>query len=90
MGIVSQRLIPRLSGGRIPAYEIMITNSAIRNLIREDKVYQIDLVIETSIQERMMSLNRCLAGLVKQGEISLDNAQIHSLNPSELATLLSH
>ena len=89
VGIVSQRLIPRLSGGRIPAYEIMITNSAIRNLIREDKVYQIDLVIETSIQERMMSLNRCLANLVKQGEISLENAQLHSLNPAELATLLS-
>lgn len=89
LGIVSQRLIPRLSGGRIPAYEIMITNSAIRNLIREDKVYQIDLVIETSVQEKMVSLNRCLAGLVRGGEISLESAQRHSLNPNELATLLS-
>ncbi len=70
LGIISQRLIPRLSGGRIPAYEIMITNSAIRNLIREDKIYQIDLVIETSIQEKMISLNRSLSNLVKQGEIS--------------------
>ncbi len=89
LGIVSQRLIPRLSGGRIPAYEVMITNSAIRNLIREDKIYQIDLVIETSIQEKMISLNRSLANLVKQGEISLKSAQQHSLNPNELATLLS-
>ncbi len=89
LGIVSQRLIPRLSGGRIPGYEIMITNSAIRNLIREDKTYQIDLVIETSVQEKMISLNRCLANLVRQGEISLESAQTHSLNPNELATLLS-
>lgn len=89
VGIVSQRLIPRLSGGRIPACEVMLTNSAIRNLIREDKTYQIDLVIETSSQEKMISLNRSLATLVRQGEISLENAQMHSLNPSELGTLLS-
>jgi twitching motility protein PilT len=89
VGIVSQRLIPRLSGGRIPACEVMITNSAIRNLIREDKIYQIDLVIETGIQEKMISLNRSLATLVRQGEISLENAQMYSLNPAELGSLLA-
>ncbi|HOX21397.1 MAG TPA: type IV pilus twitching motility protein PilT [Candidatus Paceibacterota bacterium] len=89
VGIVSQRLIPRLSGGRIPACEVMITNSAIRNLIREDKIYQIDLVIETGIQEKMISLNRSLAALVRQGEISLESAQMYSLNPAELGSLLA-
>jgi len=89
VGIISQRLIPRLSGGRIPACEVMITNSAIRNLIREDKIYQIDLVIETGIQEKMISLNRSLANLVRQGEISLENAQMYSLNPAELGSLLT-
>ncbi len=89
VGIVSQRLVPRLNGGRVPACEVMITNSAIRNLIRDDKVYQIDLVIETSIQERMISLNRSLATLVKQSEISLETAQAYSLNPAELANLLA-
>ncbi|MGB9848058.1 MAG: type IV pilus twitching motility protein PilT [Minisyncoccia bacterium] len=89
VGIVSQRLVPRLNGGRIPACEVMITNSAIRNLIRDDKVYQIDLVIETSIQEKMISLNRSLATLVKQSEISLETAQAYSLNPAELANLLA-
>ncbi|MBI2594927.1 MAG: PilT/PilU family type 4a pilus ATPase, partial [Candidatus Colwellbacteria bacterium] len=53
VGIVSQRLVPRIEGGRIPASEVMFINSAIRNLIRENKIYQIDLVIETSIQEGM-------------------------------------
>jgi len=88
VGIVSQRLIPRIGGGRIPAVEIMITNSAIKNLIRERKIYQIDLVIETSVQEGMISLNRSLVNLVKRKEISLEVAESYSLNPSELRILL--
>lgn len=88
VGIVSQRLIPRIDGGRVPACEIMFVNSAIRNLIREKKIYQIDLVIETSLQEGMTTLNRSLAGLVKRREISLENAELYSSNPSELRILL--
>ncbi len=88
VGIVSQRLIPRVGGGRIPALEVMLTNAAIRNLIREKKIYQIDLVIETSMQEGMVSLNRSLVSLVKRQEISLEQAEAHSLNPSELRILL--
>ncbi len=88
VGIVSERLIPRIDGGRIPACEIMIANPAIRNLIRERKTYQIDLVIETNSQEGMITLNRSLADLVKRREISLENAETYSLNPSELRILL--
>lgn len=88
VAIVSERLVPRLGGGRTPVCEIMIVNSAIRNLIREKKAYQIDLVIETSLQEGMMTLNRALASLVKRKEISLENAELYSQNPSELRILL--
>ncbi len=88
VAIVSQRLVPRISGGRIPATEIMIVNPAIRNLIREKKVYEIDLVIETSLQEGMISLNRSLVNLVRNKEISLENAELYSLNPAELRILL--
>ena len=88
VGIVSERLIPRIKGGRVPACEIMITNPAVRNLIRERKAYQIDLVIETSSQEGMITLNHSLANLVKKGEISLENAEMYSLNPGELRILL--
>lgn len=88
VAIISERLIPRVDGGRIPACEIMITNPAIRNLIRERKTYQIDLVIETSMQEGMVTLNRSLANLVKAKEISMDNAETYSLNPAELRILL--
>jgi twitching motility protein PilT len=88
VGIVSERLIPRLGGGRIPTMEIMLSNSAIRNLIREKKIYQIDLVIETSVQEGMMSLNRSLVNLIRQKEVSLEQAEGYSLNPAELRILL--
>ncbi len=88
VGVVSQRLIPRVNGGRIPAVEVMFANSAIRNLVREGKSHQIDLVIETSADENMISLNKSLANLVRKGEISLENAELYSLNPNELRMLL--
>ncbi len=88
VAIVSERLLPRIGGGRIPATEIMLANPAIRNLIREKKIYQIDLVIETSVQEGMMSLNRSLVNLVRRKEIALEEAESFSLNPAELRILL--
>ena len=88
VAIISQRLIPRVDGGRVPAVEIMIVNPAIRNLIRERKTYQIDLVIETSAQEGMATLNRSLASWVQKRVISLEQAELYSLNPSELKILL--
>ncbi len=88
IGIFSQRLVPRTQGGLVPAVEIMVVNSAIRNLIRENKIYEIDLVIETHSKEGMVSLNRSLAALVKKGDVSLENALSYSLNPNDLKTLM--
>ncbi|TSC78253.1 MAG: twitching motility protein PilT [Parcubacteria group bacterium Gr01-1014_29] len=87
LGVFSQRLLPRVSGGLIPAFELMIANSAIRNLIRENKVHEIDLVIDTSSQDGMMSLNRSLIDLLRTGDITMETALNHSLNPDELSTL---
>ena len=87
-GIISQRLIPRIQGGRIPACEIMFVNPAIRNLIRDQKTYQIDLVIETSLLEGMITLNRSLAILVRANEITQERAFEFSPNPEELKNLL--
>jgi len=72
----------------VPAVEIMIVNAAIRNLIREKKSYQLNLVIETSLKEGMITLNRSLANLVKQRIISLEKAELYSQNPSELKVLV--
>lgn len=88
IGVLSQRLIPRIDGGVVPAAEIMIVNSAIRNLIRENKTHQIDLVIETSADEGMVTLNRYLAGLVKKGDVSVETAENYSYNPKELKILI--
>lgn len=88
LGIISQRLIPRIRGGFIPACEVMICNAAVANLIRENKIHEIPAVIETSAREGMISLNRSLADLVRKKEISLKNAIDYSLNPSELKSLL--
>lgn len=80
LGVMSQRLIPRINGGRVPAVEIMIKNHAVENLIREDKTYQIDTVIETSQKDGMVSLDRSLAQLLQAGEISLDYAMTYAKN----------
>ena len=87
-GVISQRLIPSLSGGLVPAVEVMIANSAVRNLIRENKVNQLNLVIETSSDLGMISLNKSLADLVRKKQISLEQAEFYSLNPSELKELV--
>ncbi|KKU21718.1 MAG: twitching motility protein, partial [Candidatus Azambacteria bacterium GW2011_GWC1_46_13] len=84
LGVFSQRLVPRIEGGRIPVGELLIANAAVRNLIRENKSHQIDLVIETSAEEGMISLNRALVEMVKQREISLEQAELYSLNPAEM------
>ncbi|MDP2663848.1 MAG: type IV pilus twitching motility protein PilT [bacterium] len=88
LGVISQRLLPRTKGGLIPACEIMMSTPAIANLIRENKVHELDLVIETSAEMGMISLNRSLANLIKAREITLENALRYSLNPSELGKLV--
>lgn len=88
LGVIAQRLIPRIKGGLIPACEIMISSSAVANLIRENKIHELPLVIETSAEKGMISLNRSLANLVKRKEISLENALNYSLNPVELKMLI--
>jgi len=84
LGIFSQRLIPRISGGRIPAYELLINNKAIANLIREERVHEIDTVIETSSQDGMIDMNRSLIDLVQKGEISMESAYQFAINPKAL------
>jgi len=88
LGIVSQRLIPRIKGGFIPVCEVMTCNNAVSNLIRENKIHEIPAVIETSAKEGMISLNRAMVDLVRKKEISLKNAMDYSLNPSEIGNLL--
>jgi twitching motility protein PilT len=88
LGIFSQRLIPRITGGLIPAYELLLNNNAVANLIREKRTHEIDVVIETGMESGMVDLNRSLLELVRAGEISIENAYQYSLNPKGLERLI--
>lgn len=84
LGVVSQRLIPRIDGGRIVATELMIADSAVRNVIREGKTYQLPNIIATSVSEGMINLDKVLADLVSRGEISIDDALVWANDPKAL------
>ncbi len=88
LGIVSQRLVPRIGGGLIPACEILINTPAVANLIRENKIHEIPLVMETSRDEGMITLNRSLAQLVERREITVQTAMEYSPNMKELQRLI--
>lgn len=88
MGIFSQRLIPRIQGGMVPSYELLINNSAVANLIRERRSHEIQTVIETGLEHGMIDMNRSLIDLVKKGEITVENAFAYSVNPKGLERLM--
>jgi twitching motility protein PilT len=87
-GIFSQRLVPRIAGGLVPAYELLIANAAVANLIREKRTHEIQTVIETGSDEGMIDMNRSLAELVRMGEITIESAYSRSWNPKTLERLL--
>jgi twitching motility protein PilT len=88
LGIFSQRLIPRISGGLIPAYELLINNNATSNLIREKRTHEISSVIETGSEAGMVDLNRCIAELVRKGEVTVENAFQYTSSPKTLERML--
>jgi twitching motility protein PilT len=89
-GIVCQALLPRTSGGRIAALEIMIPTPAIRNLVREDKIHQIYSAMQTG-QEKygMQTMNQSLATLHQRKQITLETAMSASSNRDELQEMIS-
>ena len=78
--IVSQRLIPAIGGGRVPAFEILLSNSAVKNIIREGKTFMLDNVIQTSANVGMISLDSSLAQLVLSGKITEEEAKNYVVN----------
>lgn len=87
-GIFSQRLVPKISGGLVPAYELLINNTAVSNLIRDKRTHELNTVIETSSEDGMIDFNRCLVDKVNKGEISIENAYLYSTNPRALEKML--
>lgn len=88
IGILSQRLVPRISGGLVPAVELLLNTPAVANLIRESRTHEIDVLIETGSQEGMIDLDRYLANLVRTGEVSKDDAYAHAKRQSLFERLI--
>lgn len=86
--VISQRLMPRVGGGRIPAFEIMISNGAIKNLIREGKTHQIDNIIQTTASEGNILIERYLFDLVQKEQITKENAMETAFRPKVMGQLL--
>ena len=82
--IVCQQLVPTVDGGQTPAFEIMISNPAIRNLIREEKTYQIDSVVAASGAAGMRTMDQSLFQLAKEGRITSETALRFSVHEEAL------
>lgn len=87
-GIISQRLVPLISGGRAPVCEIMLGNPAVASNIRDGKTHLLDSVIQTSKESGMVTLESSLAQLVVSGGISLDTGKSYALHSDELIRLI--
>lgn len=82
--IVSEQLVPTVDGGTIPIFEIMVMNPAIRNLIREEKAYQIDTVVATCGDEGMQTMDQSLFNAMKDGKITKETALHFANHPAAL------
>ena len=88
--VIAQRLVPKMGGGMVAAFEILIANNPVRNLIREGKTNQLLNVITTSQQDGMCTLESSLVDLIRSEIVTYDDAMAISAHPKELERLLSH
>ena len=80
--IVSQQLLPKYGGrGRVPAVEILVMNSAVRNLIRESKTHQIYSLMDTGAEQGMQTMDKALAGMVRRGIVADEEARMRAFDP---------
>ncbi len=87
-GVISQRLLPRIGGGRIIVAEVMAPSDSIRAVIRDGQLFQLTTILQTSREEGMVSLDRSLAELVRTGEIQMDDAMAHAVDRRNLSLML--
>jgi twitching motility protein PilT len=86
--VISQQLLPAEGNGQIPAFEIMLVNNAIRNMIRDGKTPQIDGVIQMNAPTGMVSMDASLARLLKSSQISRETAIHYAVNPEAMLRFL--
>jgi len=83
-GVVYQRLVPRVGGGMVAAYEVLVANSAVRNLIKEGKTHQLRNQLVSGAQDGMITLEQSLSRLVQSGIVTLEDAVARSLHPTDI------
>ncbi len=83
-GVVSQRLLPRIGGGLVAAFEILMANNAIRNVVREGKTHHIRNIVMTNAREGMRTLEMSLSELVAEGLVTIEDARSRSMFPTEI------
>jgi twitching motility protein PilT len=88
LGIVSQRLVPAIGGGRVVAAEVLVMNSAARAIVREGKTHQLDNVIQTGADLGMQTMDRTLVKMVQAGTITMDDAREFAVDQNEFDRLL--
>ncbi|RJO62572.1 MAG: type IV pilus twitching motility protein PilT [Dehalococcoidia bacterium] len=89
VAVLSQTLLPKMTGkGRVAAFEVMIANTAVRNLIRDGKTYELNNVMQLNSSEGMQTLDQCLAGLVRMKIVTPEEALTHSSHPDRLQKLI--
>ena len=88
-GIISQRLLPAIGGGRVASTEILIATPAVKANVREGKTHLIDNIIQTSAELGMMTMDMSLANLVRQGRISRETAMAYAASLDDVARLIS-
>ncbi len=90
LGVISQTLVKRKSGqGRVAAFEVLNATAAVRNLIRENKTYQISSIMQTGAKQKMNTLDQSFARLVERGLITVEEAQKRAKDPAEFLRILN-
>ncbi len=87
-GVVSQRLVPAIGGGRVAVSEILVANPAVRNIIRESKTHQLDSVIQTGADQGMQSMDKELVKLVHAGKVTYEDAKTVAVDVTELDRMM--
>lgn len=86
--VISQRLLPGASGGRVPGTELLVATTAVRSIVRDRKSHLLDNVIQTSADLGMMTMDMSLANLVQTGKVVMETALQYAANPDYLRELI--
>lgn len=89
IAILSQALLPKIGGGRVAAYEMLVVEPAVANLIRENKTYRITSVIQTGQKKGMQLLDDHMFKLWREGQVEKSDVLLRAVNPEELATRIA-